>query len=142
MAAVPFLGKMAGAVGNYNAHMSAYLEVYWQAVAQEFVPSLGEAGAGWRGWGPEGGIRWPRRKEWRGLQWERAPKARSGHAWVPWLAEERVAQCVSGGSYATNLHCRGVMAGGRQATRYRYAAPLLSCQPPACRMRACTARLA
>lgn len=42
LAAVPFLGKMAGAVGNYNAHMSAYPEVDWQAVAQEFVPSLGE----------------------------------------------------------------------------------------------------
>ncbi|GIL62802.1 hypothetical protein Vafri_16971 [Volvox africanus] len=41
LAAVPYLGKMAGAVGNYNAHMSAYPEVDWQAVAQEFVPSLG-----------------------------------------------------------------------------------------------------
>ncbi|GLC46310.1 hypothetical protein PLESTB_000997700 [Pleodorina starrii] len=41
LAGVPYLGKMAGAVGNYNAHMSAYPEVDWQAVAQEFVPSLG-----------------------------------------------------------------------------------------------------
>ncbi|KXZ51231.1 hypothetical protein GPECTOR_13g718 [Gonium pectorale] len=41
LAAVPFLGKMGGAVGNYNAHISAYPEVEWQAVAQEFVPSLG-----------------------------------------------------------------------------------------------------
>jgi adenylosuccinate lyase len=30
-------GKMAGAVGNYNAHMAAYAEVDWQAVAQQFV---------------------------------------------------------------------------------------------------------
>ncbi|GFR43991.1 hypothetical protein Agub_g5137, partial [Astrephomene gubernaculifera] len=41
LASVPFLGKMAGAVGNYNAAMSAYPEVDWQAVAAEFVPSLG-----------------------------------------------------------------------------------------------------
>eukprot|EP00195_Chlamydomonas_chlamydogama_P016422 CAMPEP_0202902062 /NCGR_PEP_ID=MMETSP1392-20130828/16145_1 /ASSEMBLY_ACC=CAM_ASM_000868 /TAXON_ID=225041 /ORGANISM="Chlamydomonas chlamydogama, Strain SAG 11-48b" /LENGTH=520 /DNA_ID=CAMNT_0049588745 /DNA_START=144 /DNA_END=1707 /DNA_ORIENTATION=- len=41
VAAVPFLGKMAGAVGNYNAHMSAYPNVDWQKVAQEFVTSLG-----------------------------------------------------------------------------------------------------
>ncbi len=32
---------MAGAVGNYNAHMSAYPSVDWQAVAQHFVESLG-----------------------------------------------------------------------------------------------------
>lgn len=35
------LGKMAGAVGNYNAHITAYPEVDWQAVGQEFVTSLG-----------------------------------------------------------------------------------------------------
>jgi len=40
-AAVPFYGKMAGAVGNYNAHMSAYPNVDWQGVAQTFVTSLG-----------------------------------------------------------------------------------------------------
>lgn len=40
-AAVRPLGKMAGAVGNYNAHLSAYPEVNWQAVAEEFVESLG-----------------------------------------------------------------------------------------------------
>jgi len=38
---VPFFGKMAGAVGNYNAHLSAYPEVDWQGVAQKFVESLG-----------------------------------------------------------------------------------------------------
>ncbi|GAB4823975.1 hypothetical protein N2152v2_011021 [Parachlorella kessleri] len=41
VASVPLLGKMAGAVGNYNAHMSAYPAVDWQRVAQEFVTSLG-----------------------------------------------------------------------------------------------------
>jgi hypothetical protein len=34
---VPILGKMAGAVGNYNAHMSAYPDVDWQDVAETFV---------------------------------------------------------------------------------------------------------
>lgn len=41
VAAVPYLGKIAGAVGNYNAHISAYPDVDWQTVAQEFVTSLG-----------------------------------------------------------------------------------------------------
>lgn len=31
-AKVPFFGKMAGAVGNYNAHMAAYPDVDWQKV--------------------------------------------------------------------------------------------------------------
>ena len=39
--AVPLMGKMAGAVGNYNAHMAAYPAVDWPAVAQRFVESLG-----------------------------------------------------------------------------------------------------
>ena len=38
---VPLYGKMAGAVGNYNAHMSAYPNVDWQAVAEKFVTGLG-----------------------------------------------------------------------------------------------------
>ena len=38
---VKLYGKMAGAVGNYNAHMSAYPDVDWQNVAEEFVTSLG-----------------------------------------------------------------------------------------------------
>ena len=38
---VPLYGKMAGAVGNYNAHMSAYPDVDWQRVAEEFVTGLG-----------------------------------------------------------------------------------------------------
>lgn len=41
IAAVPFLGKINGAVGNYNAHLSAYPEVDWQAHAEDFVTSLG-----------------------------------------------------------------------------------------------------
>lgn len=40
-AAVPLLGKIAGAVGNYNAHMVAYSDVDWQGVAQGFVARLG-----------------------------------------------------------------------------------------------------
>ncbi|WP_370277838.1 adenylosuccinate lyase [Pontibacterium sp.] len=35
------LGKINGAVGNYNAHLSAYPDVDWAANAQEFVESLG-----------------------------------------------------------------------------------------------------
>ncbi|UVW36343.1 adenylosuccinate lyase [SAR92 clade bacterium H455] len=41
IAAVPMLGKINGAVGNYNAHLSAYPEIDWQAVAQEFIEQLG-----------------------------------------------------------------------------------------------------
>jgi adenylosuccinate lyase len=36
-----FLGKVNGAVGNYNAHLSAYPDVDWQAYAESFVTSLG-----------------------------------------------------------------------------------------------------
>jgi adenylosuccinate lyase len=36
-----FLGKINGAVGNYNAHLSAYPDVDWQANAETFVTSLG-----------------------------------------------------------------------------------------------------
>ena len=38
---VPLLGKMNGAVGNYNAHLSAYPELDWPSIAQKFVESLG-----------------------------------------------------------------------------------------------------
>lgn len=41
VASVQFFGKMAGAVGNYNAHISAYPSIDWQNVAEEFVTSLG-----------------------------------------------------------------------------------------------------
>jgi adenylosuccinate lyase len=36
-----FLGKINGAVGNYNAHFAAYPDVDWQANAESFVTSLG-----------------------------------------------------------------------------------------------------
>ncbi|MCE2595685.1 adenylosuccinate lyase [Motilimonas cestriensis] len=39
--AVEFLGKTNGAVGNYNAHLSAYPEVNWEQFAEEFVTGLG-----------------------------------------------------------------------------------------------------
>ena len=35
------LGKINGAVGNYNAHIVAYPEVNWQQFSEEFVTSLG-----------------------------------------------------------------------------------------------------
>ena len=35
------LGKINGAVGNYNAHLSAYPDIDWQANAKIFVESLG-----------------------------------------------------------------------------------------------------
>jgi adenylosuccinate lyase len=38
-----YLGKINGAVGNYNAHLSAYPSVDWQANAEQFVSSLGLA---------------------------------------------------------------------------------------------------
>jgi adenylosuccinate lyase len=39
--AAQYLGKINGAVGNYNAHLSAYPDVDWQNTAQQFVESLG-----------------------------------------------------------------------------------------------------
>ncbi len=38
---VDILGKINGAVGNYNAHLSAYPDVDWEELAQQFVESLG-----------------------------------------------------------------------------------------------------
>ena len=40
IANVEILGKINGAVGNYNAHISAYPEVNWHEFADEFVTSL------------------------------------------------------------------------------------------------------
>ena len=37
IAAVPLLGKMNGAVGNYNAHLSAYPDFDWEQFAREVV---------------------------------------------------------------------------------------------------------
>ena len=39
--AIEFLGKINGAVGNYNAHLSAYPNIDWEAHAENFVRSLG-----------------------------------------------------------------------------------------------------
>ncbi len=39
--ALPILGKINGAVGNFNAHISAYPEVDWPGLSKEFVTSLG-----------------------------------------------------------------------------------------------------
>lgn len=39
--AVEILGKINGAVGNYNAHQVAYPEVDWPAFSRRFVESLG-----------------------------------------------------------------------------------------------------
>ena len=41
LASTPVLGKINGAVGNYNAHLSAYPDIDWPALAEEFVLSLG-----------------------------------------------------------------------------------------------------
>jgi adenylosuccinate lyase len=38
---VDIMGKFNGAVGNFNAHISAYPEIEWQNVSQEFIESLG-----------------------------------------------------------------------------------------------------
>lgn len=38
---VDILGKINGAVGNYNAHYSAYPNIDWPAFAEDFVESLG-----------------------------------------------------------------------------------------------------
>ncbi|MBC8379995.1 MAG: adenylosuccinate lyase [SAR92 clade bacterium] len=39
--AVPLLGKINGAVGNYNAHISAYPDLDWPAISQAFIEGLG-----------------------------------------------------------------------------------------------------
>ena len=41
IANVEILGKINGAVGNYNAHLSAYPEINWHALSEQFVTSLG-----------------------------------------------------------------------------------------------------
>jgi len=43
---ITILGKINGAVGNYNAHVSAYPDVDWIAHSREFVEALG------LGWNP------------------------------------------------------------------------------------------
>lgn len=41
VAKVPLMGKFNGAVGNYNAHLAAYPNLDWAAIAQQFVTQLG-----------------------------------------------------------------------------------------------------
>jgi len=41
VATVPLLGKLNGAVGNFNAHQIAYPEIDWPNLSAEFVQSLG-----------------------------------------------------------------------------------------------------
>ena len=41
VAAVALLGKLNGAVGNYNAHLAAYPDLDWPGFAKELVESLG-----------------------------------------------------------------------------------------------------
>ena len=41
IAQVQILGKLNGAVGNYNAHLSAYPNADWHKISSEFVASLG-----------------------------------------------------------------------------------------------------
>ncbi len=43
IAAQDMLGKINGAVGNFNAHLTAYPEVAWEGLAKLFVESLGLA---------------------------------------------------------------------------------------------------
>ncbi len=38
---VPILGKINGAVGNYNAHLATYANLDWQSIAKDFVEGLG-----------------------------------------------------------------------------------------------------
>ena len=47
IAEVEILGKINGATGNYNAHLSAYPDIDWPGLAREFVTSLGLA---WNPW--------------------------------------------------------------------------------------------
>ncbi|WP_019676577.1 adenylosuccinate lyase [Arsukibacterium perlucidum] len=41
IASVEIMGKINGAVGNYNAHLSAYPTLDWHQFAEQFVSSLG-----------------------------------------------------------------------------------------------------
>src|SRR5438132_7373012 len=41
IAAVPILGKVNGAVGNYNAHRVAYPDFDWERFSRRFVERLG-----------------------------------------------------------------------------------------------------
>ncbi len=45
LATAPLLGKINGAVGNYNAHLAAYPELDWEDFARRFVTE--DLGLGW-----------------------------------------------------------------------------------------------
>jgi len=38
---VELMGKINGAVGNYNAHLSAYPDINWAETAKTFIEGLG-----------------------------------------------------------------------------------------------------
>ena len=40
-AAIPMLGKINGAVGNYNAHLVAYPDIDWPVFSKQFISDLG-----------------------------------------------------------------------------------------------------
>ena len=41
LSGVEIMGKINGAVGNYNAHLAAYPDVDWEAFAEKFITDLG-----------------------------------------------------------------------------------------------------
>lgn len=41
LTSIPLLGKINGAVGNYNAHLATYPEIDWAANAKTFIEGLG-----------------------------------------------------------------------------------------------------
>jgi adenylosuccinate lyase len=41
LTAISILGKINGAVGNYNAHLAAYPNINWESFSQSFVEKLG-----------------------------------------------------------------------------------------------------
>ena len=41
LANIPILGKMNGAVGNFNAHLVAYPDIDWPALARDFIAGIG-----------------------------------------------------------------------------------------------------
>ncbi len=43
LAEIEILGKMNGAVGNYNAHLAAYPEADWPGIAERFISGMGLA---------------------------------------------------------------------------------------------------
>ncbi|AWN17083.1 adenylosuccinate lyase [Salinisphaera sp. LB1] len=43
LADIEILGKMNGAVGNYNAHLAAYPEADWPGIAERFITGMGLA---------------------------------------------------------------------------------------------------